>query len=196
MIQRAARWSGIQLTPEMVLRLAAFQEWLRTEAIPAGGLGPGEGDRLPERHVADSLLFATGWRERRPRSILDIGSGVGLPAIPLAIAHPGTEVTALDRSGRRIRLARRAVRVLGLSNLRPVQGDVSDATSTYPAVVSRASIPPERLLPDLARLVRPGGVAVLGGSHLSRPEHAGYETVEIPTEVLDRAAWILIMGRP
>ncbi|HSQ38228.1 MAG TPA: hypothetical protein VLS92_10090, partial [Acidimicrobiia bacterium] len=52
--QRAASWSGRELSPEQLELLTRYADWLRLEAIPAGGLGPREGERVWSRHLADS----------------------------------------------------------------------------------------------------------------------------------------------
>ena len=118
--QRVTSTGGRRLNPNQIERLARFQEWLVTEAVPAGGLGPNEVDRVARRHVADSLLFASVL-EGSPEHIRDLGSGVGLPGIPLAILLPESRVELVDRSGRRTDLIKRAVRVLGLPNVDVIQ---------------------------------------------------------------------------
>ncbi len=195
-IVRAAKWVGLDLDVQQIELLGRFQRWLEDEAAKAGGVGPAEGSVLGLRHVADSLLFAYRWGLNAPDRVLDIGSGVGLPAIPLAIALPHVEFVSLDRSARRIRLQRRAARILGLENLTPVESDLEQARGQYAVVVSRAALPPQELMSHLRRLVAPQGLAVVGGSHVRAPMEAGFETVEIPPEVLDHAVWILMMARP
>ena len=196
-IDRAAAWAGVLLDDNQRNKLAVFGAWLIGEASAAGGLGPGEMTIMESRHLADSLLFAHGWWSTNPESILDVGSGVGLPAVPLAIASPRTRVIALDRSSRRARLIRRAGRLLDLPNLAVLERDVAEMKrDRFPVVVSRAALPPARLRPHLQRLLLPGGIAVVGGSHVTKSVEEGYETLTVPAEVLDRPVWILIMAKP
>ncbi len=181
----------------MSAKLRALGGWLATEGVELGGLGPNEAPDITARHLADSLAFARGWAARvAPDEIVDLGSGVGLPALPLAICHPESTVWAIDRSGRRCQMIRRAARVIGVENLEVEVADITRFARPALAVVSRAAIPPDLLLPHLKRLTRPGGVAVVGGSHRVRPEVPGYETIEIPAEVLDHSAWLLMMAAP
>lgn len=171
-----------------------YRSWLIEEAIPAGGMGPGEIDRIDDRHIADAILFAFPLRTH-PVSLIDVGTGVGLPGIPLAILFPQTPVLLVDRSGRRVDLARRAVRVLGLPNVEVRQGEIGKLDVTTPVVVGRAVSPVETLTTSVTRLLQDDGVAIMGGSWVDRPVVPDWETLEIPREVLDRGVWLLIMRR-
>ncbi|MDH4306796.1 MAG: class I SAM-dependent methyltransferase [Acidimicrobiia bacterium] len=193
---RLEEWTGQTISGEKDALLRRFADWLREEAIAAGGVGPGERDRVEDRHVLDSLAFAGAWRGRLPHTLVDLGSGSGLPALPLAILFPDSEVVAVDRSGRRCRLIRRASRILDLGNVTVRESDIADIDMVADVVVSRASLPPEQLHTHLARIAAPAGVAVVGGSHVAVPSVAGFTTMEVPPEVLDRAVWLLIMARP
>ena len=174
-----------------------FAWWLAEEAIPAGGLGPSEQPVLFSRHLADSLLFAGGWTSsgRSPGSLLDVGAGVGLPGLPLAIAWPGTEVTLLDRSSRRADLARRAVRVLGLTNVRVVTAQLREWQEAADLIVCRAVGSPSVLRKEFSRLLRPNAMAVIGGSHRARPHADGYRVKEVPASIIGYRVWLLIMNK-
>lgn len=193
----AAAWVGRPIDGRQIRLFKTLLGWLEAEAAELGGIGPNERSSLGVRHIADSLCFARGWASvPLPNRIVDLGAGAGLPTLPLAILHPESLVIAVDRSGRRCRLIRRAARILDLTNVDVIEQDFADLDLTAPAVVSRAAMPPEALRGYLARLTEPGGVAVVGGSHVRRPEADGYETVAIPSEILDREAWLLMMATP
>ncbi len=181
---------GFELDATQLGSLDAYRRWLESEAIEAGGLGPNELPHLLDRHVADSLTWLQPM-ESAPTTLLDVGSGVGLPGIPLAIALPDTQITLLDRSGRRCGLLRRAVRVLDLPNVAVRQQDVAHVEIPAEVVVSRASLPPEQLLPHLRRLA--GRLAIVGGSTTAAPEVPGYTTVKIESRYLESPRWMLIM---
>ena len=182
------------MSQDQIESLVTYRDWLIEEAVPAGGLGPAESDRVDRRHIADALLFATPVGDA-PGSIADLGSGVGLPGIPLAILFPDTQLTLVDRAGRRADLLRRAIRVLDLSNVEVRQMDIEAMDAEFDVIVSRATIPPLKMRDHADRLLTPGGIAVLGGSWKEEPAFEGWEAVEIPAEVLDRPVWILIMRR-
>lgn len=193
---RAANWAGIELTAKQKELLVRFHDWLGNEAIVAGGIGPHEADRIWSRHIGDSLVFGGELHGRD--SCLDIGSGVGLPGIALAIAFPEIPFDLLDRSGRRCDLMRRALAVLRIGNCSVVCADISQVEKKYSVVVSRAAIPPERILIHVKHRLEPKGVALLA---LSRTETAANQAptlpgldasvVAVPSDILDTDAHLL-----
>jgi 16S rRNA G527 N7-methylase RsmG len=203
--ERAVDYAGWSLTRSQRDQLFAYGRWLVEEAIPAGGLGPREADRVWTRHIGDSLTFAVAWDEQ-PDEILDVGTGVGLPGIPLAILFPDTMVTLLDRGGRRIRLLHRAARMLELGNVVIAQGDAFAVADEWGGLAFRGSISPPEAIGLTNRLLIPDSRAVLGLSRRpERPERAddlvalsaalgiAAEVREVPHEVLDGPSWLLIM---
>lgn len=203
---RAARWAGWEISDQALDGLEAYAEWLGVEAIPAGGLGPHEVSRLWSRHIGDSLTFAAGWTERAPLEVLDVGSGVGLPGVPLALLWPNTVVTVLDRGGRRIRLLRRAIRILALQNVVVAQGDVFAVADEWSGMVFRGAVRPPEAIGLSARILDVGGRAVFGLSRRpERPDDAdsllalaealgmSAELRHVPPEILDGDSWLLIM---
>lgn len=206
MAHRAVHWAGFALTEVAEQQLHSYADWLMAEAVPAGGLGPREGDRIWSRHLADSLTFAVAWRGSAPEELLDVGSGVGLPGIPLAILWPDCQVTVLDRGGRRVRLLARATRVLGLENVHVFQGDAFDVADEFAGVVYRGSVTAPESVGLSARLLEVPGVAALGLSRREEPPSRARdlvgvaqalglqaEIVQVPATILDGPAWLLIM---
>jgi len=198
-LNAVSRLVGVDLTADQVSLLGAFTDWLASEGAEAGGIGPVEAGRLEDRHIADSLIYAAAWG-KNPSTLLDVGSGVGLPGIPLAIAYPQIGVTLVDRSGRRCSLARRVVRVLGLQNVVVRQEDVGNLTGSWDVVVFRASLPPADALKVAPSLLAAGGRAVVGLSRKAAPEFvptapSGTSVVvtKIGEGVLDSPAWLLRM---
>lgn len=172
--------------------------------MEAGALGPDEALRILDRHLADSLCFAGVLGTPLPSPVLDVGSGSGLPGIPIAIAFPPVRVTLLDRSEKRAALLRRAIRVLGVENAAVLEGDVAGVDRTYPALTFRASLSPEAAMRAVPRLLDPGGVAVLGLSRAQAPDQGPLRRVAsevgldiatkpIPADILDSPAWLLRM---
>ncbi|MDJ0496575.1 MAG: class I SAM-dependent methyltransferase [Acidimicrobiia bacterium] len=192
----AAQWIGADPTREQIYQLEQYRSWLVKEAIVAGGIGPNEGHRIWKRHIADSLIFGHGLANRL--SCLDIGSGVGLPGVPLAIINPQTDFDLVDKSGRRCDLLRRAIRVLGLQNCAVIHRSLDSLEGRYPFVVSRAAIPAKELMIHVKHLLEPGGVANISVSRAGdSPWTAGLpaglraETVSVPDKILDTKVQLL-----
>jgi 16S rRNA (guanine527-N7)-methyltransferase len=192
----AARHVGVELDEAQVALLGRFHTWLGSESMRAGGVGPDEETRLWDRHIADSLVFSLALTAAD--TCIDLGSGTGLPGIPLAVAHPHIEFTLLDRSGRRCDLMRRSVAILDLPNCIVRQQDIADVADRFDAVVSRAAIPPKLLMIHVKRILKPRGIALVG---LSRTGNTGIlpvddgemslSMVSIPAEILDSGASLL-----
>lgn len=189
-----AELTGSPLNNTRLQLLITFRDWLVSEAIPAGGLGPHEGPKIDRRHISDSLLFAR-LLPVDTEEVVDLGSGVGLPGIPLAILRPETRFLLIDRSQRRVDLMNRAVRVLGLSNVAVVLQQIEQSEGENNFLVSRATVPPQRAFGLFGGLLATGGTALLGGSWTTEPRHQDWETVDVGSEVLDQAVWLLIMRR-
>ena len=106
-------------------------------------------------HLLDSLVIQPHLRGDR---LVDIGSGAGLPGIPLAIANPQLQITSLDSSGKRIRFQRHILRRLGLSNLHPVHARAQDYQPETPfdTVTARALASLQQLAEWSDHLCAPG----------------------------------------
>ena len=186
---RAMAWQERSLTRKQAELLGGFADWLVSEAAGAGGIGPNEKQRIWSRHIADSLLFGRALNDHA--TCLDIGSGAGLPGIPLAITRPETSFVLLDRSGRRCDLMRRATGILELPNCRVIQQDVAEVDERFGAIVSRAAIPPEMMMIHVKRILKPGGVAILGLSHTAKPQQTLTAPVGLTSSVISVPADIL-----
>lgn len=197
-LHRLATAIGSPLSDTQWDLFEAYARWLADEAAPAGGIGPGEAERLGDRHIGDSLAFALAFPER-PARLTDVGSGAGLPGIPLAILWSETRVDLMDRSQRRVELCERAIRVLGLANVSVDQRDVADETRTLDAIVTRAVFPPDQWISVVRRRLAPDGRAVTTLGSLEAPTAAppGYdlEVIAVPETLLDHPVRLLMMTR-
>jgi 16S rRNA (guanine(527)-N(7))-methyltransferase RsmG len=186
-------WIGHSGPPDLFDRLDRGEGWIDVEGRNAGGVGPDE--EIWERHILDSLMFSRGFA-KAPESLVDLGGGLGLPSLALALLFPDTQVLLLDRSEKRTRLVRRACRILGLSNLQTEVGDIRDlAQDSYDAVVMRAVLPPKPGLLLMREVLRTGGIGVFGvGLDMFHVKHSSGLTTRFPgAEVLDPGRWIHIM---
>lgn len=92
------------------------------------------------RHLLDSLSVLPHLELLAPDRVIDVGTGGGLPGIPLAIAMPGCQFTLLDSNGKKTRFLFHVKTRLGLDNVRVEHSRAEDYSpeSGYPVVVSRA----------------------------------------------------------
>ena len=92
------------------------------------------------KHILDSLAIYPHLAKHEAKHIIDVGTGPGLPGMPLAIAFPETAFTLLDSLGKRVRFMTQCVHALKLANVTPVQSRVEAHTPAQPydIVLSRA----------------------------------------------------------
>jgi 16S rRNA (guanine527-N7)-methyltransferase len=143
--------------------LAAAEHYARLLAGPAvtrGLIGPREVPRLWERHLLNSAVVAE--LVPHPCSLIDLGSGAGLPGIVLALLLPDVAVTLLEPMLRRVTFLSECVHALGLANAQVCRGRAEDLAGQLSAdvVTARAVAPLDRLAGLALGLVRPGGTVL------------------------------------
>jgi len=87
------------------------------------------------KHVIDCLAIIT---HLPSGSLLDIGTGAGLPAVIIAICQPERSCTALDSNQKKIRFIKQVSSELGLSNMQPIASRIESHEASYDVVTSRA----------------------------------------------------------
>ena len=135
--------SGVDGLPRALTRyLAELERWNGAYNLTAVR----RVEDMVSQHVADSLavLPVAGAADRW----VDVGSGAGLPGIPLALARPDESFTLIDSRGKKIRFLNHVIRELGLDNVRPVQLRAEDFRPRpgVDVIVARAFGPLARLL--------------------------------------------------
>ena len=140
-----------------------FVELLVVHGVERGLIGPREVERLWGRHVLNSAVVG----EQMPQGarVVDVGSGAGLPGLPLAIARPDLEVTLVEPMARRVAWLDEVVETLGLSTVTVVRGraeepEVLARAAGADVVTARAVAPLAKLCGWCLPLVREGGVVV------------------------------------
>ena len=136
-----------------------FAGVLATRGVERGLLGPREVPRLWDRHLLNCAVVAELIEPRRG-TLLDLGSGAGLPGLVLALLLPETAVTLLEPMERRCRFLTEAVAELGLANVSVLRGRAEDVTVRTDVVTARAVAPLPRLAELAIGLVRPGGMVL------------------------------------
>lgn len=96
-----------------------------------------EPEQMLVRHIMDSIVVNPYLQGNR---FIDVGTGPGLPGIPLAIVRPESHFTLLDSLGKRIRFIRQVMHELNITNMRPVQSRVDEFSTQdgFDGVISRA----------------------------------------------------------
>lgn len=183
----------------------AYWEALAHAGVERGLIGPREVDRLWGRHILNCAVIAEILEDGE--SVVDIGSGAGLPGVAVAIAKPSVGVSLVEPLLRRATFLEEIVVDLGL-DVQVVRGraeekSVVEIVGRTDVVTSRAVAPLDRLGKWSTPLLRPGGrlVAIKGSSaaeeiktHLGtlgriglsglHVEHCGMDTLPTPTTVV------------
>ncbi len=136
--------------PERADEISRYAELLATVGIERGLIGPKEGDRIWDRHIANSIPVATLIPEGA--SVIDIGSGAGLPGIVLALHRPDIKVTLLEPLQRRVDFLQEVVAELDLP-ISIIRGRAESVKGNFDIVTARAVAPLAKLLPWAWHLV-------------------------------------------
>lgn len=136
-----------------------YANLLTGPGVERGLIGPREVDRIWDRHVLNSAAVAELIEE--DARVVDIGSGAGLPGLPIAIARPDVRVALVEPMLRRTEFLTEAVAELGLSadvvRGRAEEPVVRDAAGGADVAVSRAVASLDKLIRWSFPLLRPGG---------------------------------------
>ena len=147
------------LAPPLLQYLALLDRWNHTYNLTAVR-DPRE---MVTRHLLDSLAMHAFVEDG---TLADLGTGPGLPGIPLAIAKPDLQVTLVESNGKKARFLREAARTLGLANARVAESraeavdvQVHNGGAAYDAITARA-------LDTLAGIIKVGGHLLKPGGKL------------------------------
>ncbi|HVN40041.1 MAG TPA: RsmG family class I SAM-dependent methyltransferase [Myxococcota bacterium] len=150
--------------------------------------------------MARSILESLALAKELPRvdSIVDLGSGAGVPGLPIAILRPETQVLLVEAREKRHHFQRAAIRNLHTKNVRTLRGRIEELEAE-PArlAIAQAVVPPPRMLPSMLPWVSSGGFAVIpgGGAPPDPGTHAEILDVEVrsyraPASGDARTLWI------
>jgi 16S rRNA (guanine527-N7)-methyltransferase len=153
----------------------AYVARLASDGVTRGLIGPREVPRLWQRHILNSAAVAEAVPEGA--RVVDVGSGAGLPGIPLGLARPDLALTLVEPMARRVEFLEEVVAELAVPaglRWRVVRGraeerSVATAVGPVDVVTARAVAPLPRLVGWCRGLMRPGTqlVALVGASALA-----------------------------
>ena len=198
--------------PALPARDVEILEQAYAEAIQLGFLGPREQDRLWERHLDDAFGLVAIRGPKPGERWADLGSGAGLPGLPLAVAHRSTLFTMIDAQRRRLDWIQATAARLGLTNVTVVHARLEDhgrgpARESFDVATARALGP----LPVVAELGLP--LLAVGGQLLvprGQPdseeleqaafacEQLGARIIDVvpnPSSPIDRVGFVVIMAK-
>ncbi|MFZ2620858.1 MAG: 16S rRNA (guanine(527)-N(7))-methyltransferase RsmG [Alphaproteobacteria bacterium] len=147
---------GRPLTPAEVTALQAYVALLLKWNAAINLIGKSTEAEVWERHIADCAQLVPD--VANTPTLLDMGSGAGLPAVVLAILSPNTQVTACERVGRKADFLKECRRALSLTNLTVVADDVRTLKGqTFATITARAVATLTELFDATAELCAPDG---------------------------------------
>jgi 16S rRNA (guanine527-N7)-methyltransferase len=148
-----------QIPQAQIDTLRAYEALLIDVAIPLGLVSASDRDRIWDRHIADSLrpLAVVGQEDL---SFLDLGSGAGLPGLPIAIARPSSDVSLVEARGRKVSFLEMAVERLQLRNVDVILGRAESVGARADVCLARAFAGAADSWRVAEPLLEPGGVLV------------------------------------
>ncbi|WES68401.1 16S rRNA (guanine(527)-N(7))-methyltransferase RsmG [Superficieibacter sp. HKU1] len=129
--------AGISLSDHQKNQLVAYVDMLHKWNKAYNLTSVRDPNEMLVRHILDSVVVAPYLEGTR---FIDVGTGPGLPGIPLSIVRPEAQFTLLDSLGKRVRFLRQVQHELKLDNVQPVQSRVEEfpAEPPFDGVISRA----------------------------------------------------------
>ncbi|MGV0997809.1 MAG: 16S rRNA (guanine(527)-N(7))-methyltransferase RsmG [Fluviibacter sp.] len=155
-----AQQMGVDLTGEQANKLLDYldllQKWNKAYNLTAVR----DRSAMLTQHLLDSLSIVP---HLPPGDLLDVGSGGGLPGIPLAILQPERSITLIDTVGKKVAFLKQAAMTLGLKNLQAVSDRIeswvppAQHAAGFRVITARAYATLQTLVGQTARLLAPNG---------------------------------------
>ena len=151
--------AAVAIFGDQIDQARSFAQTLANDSDELGLLGPRELDKLWSRHILNSAVVAE--LVRPGDKVADVGSGAGLPGIPMAIARPDADFVLIEPMERRSSWMLEVVQDLGLKNVRVLRSRAEDVTEQdFDIVTARAVAALDKLLKMCVPLLKPGGALI------------------------------------
>ena len=151
--------AAVAIFGDQIDQARSFAQTLAGDSDELGLLGPRELDKLWSRHILNSAVVAE--LVSPGDKVADVGSGAGLPGIPMAIARPDAEFVLIEPMERRSNWMLEVVEHLGLKNVRVLRSRAEDVTEQdFDIVTARAVAALDKLLKMCVPLLKPGGALI------------------------------------
>jgi 16S rRNA (guanine527-N7)-methyltransferase len=134
-LERGIATLGLQLPANALERLLDYQELLARWNATYNLTAVRDPAEMVTRHLLDSLAILP---YVQGETLADLGTGPGLPGIPLAVAAPGRQILLVDSNGKKVRFLREAIRSLKLEGVRAVQSRVEEVEGQFDCITARA----------------------------------------------------------
>ena len=172
--------AGIPLTAEQIGQFSVYHEMLLDWNTRMNLTALTAPEDVAVKHIIDSLTAYDAALFDGARTLIDVGTGAGLPGIPLAVYAPHLTVTLLDSLNKRVRFLTEVTAAMGLQNVRCIHARAEEAARTaehraaYDIVVSRAVARLTVLLEYTLPFVRVGGtlLALKGRAYAEEQKEA------------------------
>jgi 16S rRNA (guanine527-N7)-methyltransferase len=145
---------GLAFDEAAIERLLAYVELLERWNAAYNLTAVRDPAEMVTRHLIDSLAIVP---HVQGATLADLGSGAGLPGIPLAIAAPEREILLVDSNGKKARFLREAVRRLGLPRVRVAESRVENVEGSFDCITARAFASLAEMLGWGGHLLAPDG---------------------------------------
>ncbi len=157
LLEQGCRDLGFSLSPLQKDLLVRYSDELLLWNRRMNLVGARDEEEFVRKHLLDSLAGFPVIRDEGRGSIADLGTGAGLPGIPLAVMLPDRDVYLVERSGKRCAFLRSCTSILRLPHLRVVEADYADIREQFGTITFRAFTPlSAEEAKRLARLLEPG----------------------------------------
>lgn len=145
---------GLSLADGVLERLLDYQALLQRWNAAYNLTAVRDPAEMVTRHLLDSLAILP---YVRGASMADLGTGAGLPGLPLALAAPHRDVLLVDANGKKVRFLREVIRTLDLKRVGAVQARVQSVTGQFDCITARAFASLADMLTWGGHLLAPGG---------------------------------------